>query len=86
MDKNGILQLLTNVPQGLVGVLGDFCADVYWELHPELGELSLETNLMTTPAAGARYSPGGAGNIVENLRGLNVRHISCSRVLILIKS
>lgn len=77
MDKKGILQLLSNVPQGLIGVLGDFCADVYWELHPEAGELSLETNLMTTPASEARYSPGGAGNIVENLRGLNVRHISC---------
>lgn len=77
MDKNIISQLLCNVPQGLVGVLGDFCIDVYWELHPELGEISLETNLKTTPVSGVRYAPGGAGNIVENLRGLNVRHISC---------
>jgi sugar/nucleoside kinase (ribokinase family) len=77
MDKKNIEYLLNHIPQNLIGVLGDFCVDVYWPLAPERGELSIETGLMTIPVAGARYSPGGAGNIVENLRGLNVHNISC---------
>lgn len=77
MDKKNIEYLLNHIPQNLIGVLGDFCVDVYWPLAPERGELSIETGLMTIPVAGARYSPGGAGNIVENLRGLNVHDISC---------
>ena len=77
MDKKNIEHLLNHVPQNLIGVLGDFCVDVYWELAPERGEISIETKLKTIPASEARYSPGGAGNIVENLRGLNVHDISC---------
>ena len=72
MDKNIISNLLENVPQGKVGVLGDFCTDVYWDIVPERGEKSLETGLMTTPVSSARYSPGGAGNIIANLRGINM--------------
>ena len=81
MDKEIIARLLGNVPQGTVGVLGDFCIDVYWELQPGAGEKSLETGLLTTPVADARYAPGGAGNIVANLRGLNVPDISCFGVV-----
>ena len=81
MEREIIAQLLGNVPQGSIGVLGDFCVDVYWALTPEAGELSLETGLMTTPVSQARYAPGGAGNIVENLRGLNVHDISCFGVV-----
>ena len=81
MDKEIISKLLSNLPQGTIGVLGDFCVDVYWELHPEAGELSLETGLKTIPVPESRYAPGGAGNIVENLRGVNVHDISCFGVV-----
>ena len=77
MNVANIEYLLNNVPQNSLGVLGDFCVDVYWELAPERGEISIETQLKTVPVSEARYSPGGAGNIVENLRGLNVRAVSC---------
>lgn len=69
--------LLTDLPDGRIGIAGDFCTDVYWELHPEQGEPSLETGRLTTPVTAARYSPGGAGNIAANLRGLGLRHIPC---------
>ncbi len=77
MDKNIISALLENVPQGKVGVLGDFCTDVYWDIVPERGEKSLETGLTTTPVVSARYSPGGAGNIIANLRGINMTKMPC---------
>lgn len=77
MDKAVVKDLLAIMPQRKIGVLGDFCADVYWELAPELGEKSLETGLTTTPVRNARYSPGGAGNIIENLRGIGMKQIPC---------
>ena len=63
MDRKTACRILSAVPDGQVGILGDFCTDVYWEIHPERGERSIETGLLTTPIAAARYSPGGAGNI-----------------------
>lgn len=72
-----IRRFLPSPPPGTVGVIGDFCTDVYWEIRPDLGETSIETGLKTTPVPIARYSPGGAGNIVANLRGLGLQAIPC---------
>lgn len=77
MDQKRIRRFLEKVPPCPIGVLGDFCVDVYWDIHPEIGEISLETGLTTTPVTTARYALGGAGNIVANLRGLGVWHIPC---------
>ena len=77
MNKETIEYLLTARPQDKLGVLGDFCIDAYWEIHPERGEESLETGLKTIPVSSVRYSPGGAGNIVCNLRGIGIDRIPC---------
>lgn len=77
MDRKTLEALLSRTADRRIGVLGDFCVDAYWELHPELGERSVETGIVTTPVAAARYSPGGAGNIAANLRGLGAKHVSC---------
>jgi sugar/nucleoside kinase (ribokinase family) len=77
MDKNTISRLLAQVPQDKIGVAGDFCIDAYWEIRPELGEESIETGLKTVPVVNARYSPGGAGNIISNLRGIGLNRIPC---------
>lgn len=77
MDRKTACRILSAVPDGQVGILGDFCTDVYWEIHPERGERSIETGLLTTPVAAARYSPGGAGNIAANLRALGMKKICC---------
>lgn len=77
MDQDTLCRLLSARPQGKIGVLGDFCTDVYWDIHPELGENSIETGLKTLPVTAARYSLGGAGNIVANLRGMGLNSIPC---------
>ena len=77
MDQATLKTVLAGSSGHSVGVLGDFCVDVYWELNPELGERSIETGIVTTPVGAARYSPGGAGNIVANLRGLEARRLAC---------
>jgi len=77
MDNKTLKDLLARVSDRPVGVLGDFCVDAYWELHPEQGERSIETGIVTTPVASARYSPGGAGNIAANLYAVGARSVSC---------
>jgi len=77
MDRKTLEKLISRAADRRIGVLGDFCVDTYWELHPELGERSIETGIVTTPVASARYAPGGAGNIVANLRGLGAKHVFC---------
>ena len=77
MDRSNLVRLLEAAPKLKLGVIGDFCVDVYWEISPELGEKSIETGLVTIPVTHARYSLGGAGNIVANLRGIGATSIDC---------
>ena len=77
MDQKNIARFLSMPPPREIGILGDFCVDVYWDIEPEKGEKSLETGLKTTPVSTARYGLGGAGNIVANLRALGVLHTPC---------
>lgn len=78
MNKNVIENLLIEPPQAKIAIIGDFCVDAYWDLAPDAGELSLETKIRTTPVSAARYTPGGAGNIAANLRGMGLSEISCA--------
>ena len=59
-------KLLAKFPRAKVGFLGDFCVDVYWDLHGQ-GEPSLETGLRPNLVPNGRYSPGGGGNVLANL-------------------
>jgi sugar/nucleoside kinase (ribokinase family) len=77
VNEKDLENLLARFPGRTIGVVGDFCVDAYWELRPELGERSIETGIVTTPVGAARYSPGGAGNLAANLRGLGAGRIFC---------
>lgn len=72
-----VTDICSNLPENIIGVAGDFCVDVYWDIHPEEGERSIETGKMTIPVYPARYTPGGAGNIIANLRGVGMKKIHC---------
>ncbi len=60
------------MPSAAVAVFGDFCLDAYWELDEGPAELSIETGLEVWRVRRQRYSPGGAGNVVVNLRAMGV--------------
>ena len=68
--------LLAALPAVRVGVLGDFCLDVYWTMDHSASELSVETGLPTRPARHQRYELGGAGTIVNNLLAMGVRQVA----------
>jgi rfaE bifunctional protein kinase chain/domain len=70
-----IAAVLDNLSRASVAVIGDFCLDVYWMIASAMGEISLETGLLTQPVSNQKYSPGGAGNVVMNLLALEVSRI-----------
>jgi sugar/nucleoside kinase (ribokinase family) len=68
-------QILAAMGKTSVGVIGDFCLDVYWMLDPGASEVSVETGKMTRPVRQQRYSLGGAGNVVANLCAIGVGQV-----------
>ena len=75
LTRTEIAGTLDNLSRASVAVLGDFCLDVYWTIDRASSEVSLETGLKTEPVRTQRYSPGGAGNVVMNLKSLGVHLI-----------
>ena len=55
-----------------VGIIGDFCLDVYWTADMKKSELSRETPHYPLPVIEERMSPGGAGNVAVNVSSLGV--------------
>ena len=61
---------LGKLGKGRIGVIGDFCLDVYWHADMTKSELSRETPHFPLPVVRERMSPGGAGNVAMNLLAL----------------
>jgi len=66
---------LSLMAKARVTVLGDYCLDAYWTVEPDESELSLETGLPMRRVSAQRYSPGGAGNVVANLKALGAAEV-----------
>ena len=66
---------LEAITHARVTVLGDYCLDAYWTVEPDESELSLETGLPVRRVSAQRYSPGGAGNVVNNLKVLGAAEV-----------
>jgi bifunctional ADP-heptose synthase (sugar kinase/adenylyltransferase)/phosphoglycolate phosphatase-like HAD superfamily hydrolase len=70
-----IAELMHNVREARIGVLGDFCLDAYFEIDSSIEEISIETGKRVQLVHHQRYSPGGAGNVVVNLNALGAGHL-----------
>jgi rfaE bifunctional protein kinase chain/domain len=73
--------LLEKISHVRVGIVGDFCLDVYLLLEPGASERSLETGLSTRPVRSHRYLLGGAGNVASNLQAMGVKSVSVFGVI-----
>jgi rfaE bifunctional protein kinase chain/domain len=78
MELQTLLERISNVR---VGIVGDFCLDMYLLLESGASEPSLETGLSTLPVRSHRYSLGGAGNVASNLQAIGVKNISAFGVV-----
>lgn len=81
MNRQELVDLLDKVCRVDIGILGDFCLDVYLLLEPGAAETSLETGLSTRPVRNQRYSLGGAGNVAGNLQAMGAIRLSAFGVI-----
>ncbi len=72
---HNLKELLGKIEQVRIGVIGDFCLDVYWEHDCSVSEKSIETGLPTHPVRKQRYELGGAGNVVNNLIAMGAGYV-----------
>ena len=75
LNSSQVKKILERVPELRIGIVGDFCVDLYLTIDPSASEISLETGLATQPVAGQRFSPGGASNVAANLRSMGVGEV-----------
>ena len=75
MNRGELEHLLNAFPGIAVGVIGDFCLDVYWEIDNTIREVSIETGREPTAVRTERMAPGGAGNVALNLAALGVGRV-----------
>jgi bifunctional ADP-heptose synthase (sugar kinase/adenylyltransferase)/phosphoglycolate phosphatase-like HAD superfamily hydrolase len=68
-------EILKVIPRSRIGIIGDFCLDVYWHINNAKSEKSVETNLPTRPVEVQEYSLGGAGNIANNIYAMGINNI-----------
>ena len=76
-----IRALLKQMRRARIGVFGDFCVDAYWGIDSKVKETSIETGKSVHHIGEQRYSPGGAGNVVVNLRSLGVEQVEAFGVI-----
>ena len=74
-------EILNGFDDAVIGVVGDFCVDAYWELGRGKPEISIETGQPTHAVRTQRYSLGGAGNVVANLAGFGTGSIHAFAVV-----
>lgn len=75
MTPQRLKNLLRDIRDARIGVVGDFCVDSYYIVDMDASETSLETGLTTRPVREQRSALGGAGNVVANLHAMGVRAI-----------
>ena len=75
MTRETLITLLQNTDHARVGLIGDLCLDMYWLADMKLSELSRETPHYPLPVVEERTSPGGAGNVANNIAALKPKKL-----------
>jgi len=70
MDESRLRALLSRFDSLHALVVGDFFLDRYLVINPILSERSLETGLEARQVVEVISTPGAAGTVTSNLRGL----------------
>ena len=81
MNREQLNKIIKNIKDVKIGIIGDFCLDVYWNINMENSEISVETGLPTYPIDEHEYSLGGAGNVAANLVALGIKKVHVFGVL-----
>ena len=75
MNLTELNEILNNIKNVTVGMIGDICLDAYWHADMKLSVLSNETPHYPLPVVKETYSLGGGGNVVSNLAAVGVKRV-----------
>lgn len=76
LSKKRLTELLEKISDVKIGIIGDFCVDIYWNADMTKSELSRETPHYPLPVISERVYPGAAGNAAANIAALCPQKIS----------
>lgn len=76
LTRKALEEILSGIPALRVGLLGDGCADIYWEADMRKSELSREAPHFPLPVVGERFSLGAGANVAANLAALGPKSLS----------
>lgn len=75
MNSSRFHEITDQYHQLKIAIVGDFCLDRYFEIDPELSEVSIETGLEVHNVTRVRAQPGAGGTVLNNLSALGVGEI-----------
>jgi rfaE bifunctional protein kinase chain/domain len=81
LSRQRLLDLLLNIRELRIGVLGDFALDGYWYVDMTQAELSREAPLFNHPVVRETYSAGGGANACANVAALKPAQVWALTVL-----
>jgi len=75
MNEERVQAILSALPGCKVAVVGDFCVDRYFDIDPDISDVSNETGLPIHQVTKVRPEPGGGANVLNNLAALGVGEV-----------
>lgn len=70
LTKKEVREITDRIKKSRIGIIGDFCVDIYWHADMTLSELSRETPHYPLPVTAEKTSMGAGGNVAANLAAL----------------
>ncbi len=70
LTKKEVREITEKIKGCKIGIIGDFCVDIYWHADMTLSELSRETPHYPLPVTSEKTSMGAGGNVAANLAAL----------------
>ncbi len=70
LTKKEVREITDKIKTCKIGIIGDFCVDIYWHADMTLSELSRETPHYPLPVTAEKTSMGAGGNVAANLCAL----------------
>lgn len=70
LTKKEVREITEKIKGCKIGIIGDFCVDIYWHADMTLSELSRETPHYPLPVTSEKSSMGAGGNVAANLAAL----------------
>ena len=75
LSRQEVETIAKKIQEVTVCVVGDVCLDLYWRADMTRSKISRETPHYPLPVVEETYSPGGGGNVLQNIHALGVKKL-----------